>query len=328
MKIRSFRNYDVPHILDLWKKSQEIALRKRLIPLDRYKLYLQVLGPPFSKPDDILIAFDEETPLGYVHTSSGPSQDTLDTDPTNGIICFMGLDRENSEIEQVAKKLLQAAERHLIERGAKRVFGGFPHPGPPFYTGLYGGGEAIGFFEKDRAIIKAFEEGGYDIIEKTVRFHLDLRKYAHETVFIGPEFENGVNIGFRFPPEKRTWWEACGMANFIWGEFEAISKRSNKPAASMLFRIADPETEEAKQRFGGTWDAALIDFRIDPEMTNTGLDEYVLNETIRFMLRYGTMQLESHVPESNGPFCSLLRKIPFRELEYGMIFHKTVRKTC
>ena len=69
LTVRPFRNEDPPRLLKLWRRTQRS--RDKLPPLPSLsieRLQAQVLGLPMLDRRSIMLAFNDETPVGYIHT--------------------------------------------------------------------------------------------------------------------------------------------------------------------------------------------------------------------------------------------------------------------
>lgn len=283
LHIRSFRNGDLSALLEIWKASQNVPSRKRLIPLDSYVLQMQVLGLPFFDSQLLRIAFEEEKPLGYVHACFAPSSCGTRLDDTAAQVCFLGVNPETPHAEEVAFSLLESLESCLQARNTHTILGGSPHPSAPFYTGLYGGAESVAFFKRDKAVHRAFLRRGFQAGKNTLRFHCDLRHFTPRNEFLqSPPFPNLHFV--TVTPKAENWWRACSLANFDWLEMNAFDGETGEPCVKALLRIADPGTTQAHLAYEGIWDAALIDYVIAPKFARTELGTYFLDTLLRYIL--------------------------------------------
>lgn len=325
LTIRPFRNTDPPLLLRLWKQSRDPDSRSRLIPLSINTLLMQVLGLPMFDPRSIMLAFNGDNPVGYVHTTPGPTDDGSDLCPQTGQICFLAVDLDYPDKVDAARALLDAAEHYLVGRGALKIYGGSPRPCAPFYIGFHGGAEAIGFFDSQSHVIRAFEESGYALYKTTARFRLNLRDYVPPFIDSILEWEDKIEVGFSDFPLPKTWWEACSFANFEWIEAVAKLKSNGRPVARIRVRVANPDTEEMDRLYKGCWDVGLMDVRVHPDFHRQGVAAYTLRETLRrLMLHSHIMQIEAHIADDSSTMYPLLRLLRWEEVDTGKIFCKQI----
>jgi ribosomal protein S18 acetylase RimI-like enzyme len=269
-----------------------------------------------------MLAFEDNAPVGYIHTTFAPTADKHSFDHTTGQICFLCIDPKYHDVSGAAAALIQAGEHYLAELGATKIFGGSPSPSAPFYTAFYSGGEALGFLLSDQIIVNAFQEANYQIHKKTKWFHLDLRSYAPSTPLetIGYYAELAVEI--HEIPEARSWWEGCIQSNGIWFDATAYLITTSQPIARLRVRISYPDTENFLAMYGGTWLASIIELRAHPDHADDSVKRYLLEEVINYLMtQKQVVQIEAHAAE-DSPLFTLLHNRDWFERDNGLIFIK------
>jgi len=294
------------------------------VPLSINTQQAQVLGLPMSDVRSIMVAFEQDTPVGYVHTTFAPDQEGYSLDYTTGQICFLCVDPEYHDASGAAAALIHAAEHYLTGLGAQTIFGGSPSPSAPFYTGFYSGGEAVGLLQSDEAVIKAFHEANYQIHQKTTWFHLDIQNHVSAIAEETAGYFTELDIEVREVPKAKTWWEGCALIHGMWFDATAYVLRTKRPIARLRTRIAYPDTENALMMYGGTWLASLIDIRVHPDFIGKGVQSFLLQELIQYLAAQNhAFQVESHVAEGS-PLYALLRNQMWQERDNGCVFIKTL----
>jgi len=328
LTIRSFRNEDPPRILELWRKTQQSNDQfAPLLPPSHNLLQSQMLGLPMLDNRSIMLAFEEDIPVGYIHTTLAPADDGYSFDPTTGQICFLCIDPIYHDLPGAATALIRAGENYLSGLGARTIYGGSPSPSAPFYTGFYGGGEAVGILHSDQAITNAFHEANYQVYQKTGWFHFDLRNYSPEVTLETVGFYAETAIEIHEVPNAKTWWEGCIQANGIWFDVMAYQIQTNRPVARLRIRISYPDTENILAMYGGNWLAALIELRVHPDFADNSTKKYLLEETVRYLAAQNqVVQIESHIAE-DSPLFSLLRDQSWTVRGSGNVFVKNVNGT-
>lgn len=327
LTIRPFRNEDPPRLLKLWTKSQSQQNRSDLVQLSMSSLQMQTLGLPFFDSHAIMLAFDGDDAVGYVHTTLGPNRDGSDFSATSGQICFMAVDPEYPDLWGAARILLHAAEDYLLLQGVTEIFGGSPRPCAPYYIGFYGASEPIGIFDSDAHLIQIFQEAGFETVMKTTRYRLGLRKYTPPMTPITVGWRSQLEIKFNESAPSKTWWEACSFANFEWYEATASLLSTNRPIARIRVRISDPDTEHEQLLYGGTWDAGLMDIRVHPDFHRKGVAAYTLGEMLRYLVCKGEVfRIEAQIDQSDPSLNALLKSLGWQAIDTGTVFRKEIRE--
>ena len=323
LTVRSFRNEDPPRILQLWRNSQQRQDDfSPLLSLSQNQLQSQVLGLPMLDARSISLAFYDDTPVGYIHTTFAPSSDGHSFDYTTGQICFLCVDPQYSDISGVASALIQAGENYLSSLGAKKIFGGSPSPSAPFYTAYYSGGEAVGILHSDETSINAFQKANYTIFQRTVWFCYNLRDFTPAINAETIDYHKKFDIEINEIPMAKTWWEGCAFANGIWFDATAYLAHTNRPIARLRTRVTYPDTENFLTMYGGTWLASLIELRVHPDFADEGIQGYLLGELIRYLVAHNqVVQIETHIAESS-PLFVLLRSQSWQKRDSGYVFIK------
>ena len=270
----------------------------------------------------VMLAFEKDVPIGYVHTTFAPTDNGYSFDLTTGQICFLCVDPEYHDVSGAATALIRAGEEYLSGLGARRIFGGSPSPSAPFYTAFYSGGEALGFLHSDQTVVNAFHAMNYQIHQKTAWFYFDLRNYAPEITLETIGYYAELAIEIREVSEAKTWWEGCIQANGIWFDATAYLAETNRPIARLRTRISYPDTESFLAMYGGTWLASFIELRAHPDFATEDIKRYLLEEVIRYLAtQKQVVQIEAHAAEGT-PLFALLHKRSWQERDSGSVFIK------
>ena len=323
LSVRSFRNADPPRLLELWKKTQ--TFQGDFTPvysLTLNQLQTQVLGLPMLDSQSVMLAVDGDRPVGYIHTAFSPAQNGYTLDYTVGQICFLCVHPQYDDVSAAASALIQAGEHYLSGKGARTIFGGSPAPTAPFYTGLYCGGEAVGFLDSDKTACKAMLAAEYQPHQTTAWFHCDfqtgLPEFTAETFECYEKFE----VEICEVPYAKTWYEGCAFVNGIWFDATAYLAKTDKPIARLRTRVSYPDVDGKLMMYGRTWLASLIELRVHPDVKEPNLQKHLLDELIRYLMSYNQiLQIEAHVTE-DSLLCSLLRRQSWIERARGSVFVK------
>ncbi len=323
LTIRPFCNTDPPLLLELWKKSRLHDSQARLIPLSMNVLLMQTLGPPFYERRSIMLAFEKEKPVGYVHATPGPTPDGSTLSDQIGQICFLALDPEATEPVRVGKALLKTSEEFLTGLGIKDIFGGSPRPCAPFYVGFFGASEPLGFFDSELLPIQVFEESGYQVLKNTVRFHFELQDFEPQVTMTSVEQMDKLDVLINHLPMPKTWWEACSFAHFSWIESMAKLRDSGRTVARIRVRVTRSDSDESRFSSDKECHAGLMDVRVLPDFHRQGVAAFTLGETLRYLAnRCDVRSIEAHIADDTATMISLLRSLHWNETDHGKVFRK------
>jgi len=274
----------------------------------------------------VMLAFEDNTPIGYIHTTFAPTQDGQTFDYTTGQICFLCVDPACLHPSEAAAALIRAGEDYLSGLGAQTIFGGSPSPSAPFYSAFYGGGEAVGILHSDKTVINAFHQADYQIHQATTWFHLDLQHYTPVITAEMVGYCSTIGVEYSEIPKAKTWWEGCTLNNGVWFDATAFSIPMKRPVARLRTRITHPDSENILSMYGGNWLASLMELRVHPDFDNLGIKRFLLGELIRYLsAQHQIVQVEAHAAENSSLF-ALLRNLPWLERDSGSVFIKTVER--
>jgi ribosomal protein S18 acetylase RimI-like enzyme len=327
LTIRSFRNEDPPRLLKLWQKTQQRGNDpKAAVPLSMNLLQAQMLGLPMLDNRSIMLAFEDDIPVGYVHTSFAPTADGYSFDYTTGHICFLCVYPECSDAFGTAAALIRAGEDYLLGLGAQKIFGGSPSPSAPFYTGFYSGAESVGILLSDKKIAQAFYEANYQVHQKTAWFCFDFHSPLPPLFAEVAKYHDKFDVEISEVPRAKTWWEGCTQTNGIWFDAVAYPARTERPVARLRTRIAYPDTENILMMYGGIWLASLMELRVHPDFADGGVAKYLLVELIRYLAAQNQVfQIETHAAEDSPLFILLCGDQRWQKQDDGCVFVKTLK---
>jgi GNAT superfamily N-acetyltransferase len=316
---RSFSNTDPPALVHLW---QSIAAESQhFSPISLELLEKHVLSKPYFDHSGMQLAFDDRHQLiGFAHAGFGPNEKKTDISTENGVICLILISPECSKPEEIGAGLMGRCESYLVERGAKRIFGGAVRPCAPFYLGLYGGSEPLGVFESDHVATDLFSHGGYERIHNTLRYQLNLAGYRPPMNRRLLQWRRQVSLDYDDSPRSSHWWEACMMCDFHWLRATAKKVGDDRPIASGKVRLMDC-TEDGCM-IPST--AGLMDIRVAKEYRRQGLATFILREMFLALDKMDVSTVEAQANENDGPLRKLLESLSMKVVENGAVFRKEV----
>jgi len=295
-----------------------------------------VLGRPWFDHRGLLLAFDDDQPVGFAHAAFGPNHDHTDIDPAIGVVCMMMVLPEYEHRLAVGKELLEVSERYLTERGAMLIYGGAVRPAAPFYMGLYGGSEPIGVFESDKLVGELFRNSGYETINKTLLVRASLKGYKIPITSKTVSWRRKIKLTQTDLPRPKHWWEACMMCHFTWIELRGHLPNDPAPVGSVVVRITDsremPEFKSPLRAPSDSWlvfrrkplTAGLMNIHVREDCRNQGLATWLMGEMIREAQKEGVTTFEAQAAEDNKPLVALLKSMRWTVVERGEVFRKNL----
>ncbi len=147
IRYRAFLNSDPPRLAEIWRAC---AGRGGLAqPVSTAMIELLVLAKQYFDREGVILALDDERPVGFAHAGFGPNETETDIATDLGVTLLV-LTVPHPQQDAIAEQLLARSEAYLRGRGAKVLYAGGIRPLNPFYWGLYGGSEPPGVPDSDR----------------------------------------------------------------------------------------------------------------------------------------------------------------------------------
>ena len=321
LEIRPFRNYDPSKLVDIWNTAFSNG-DESLVQISLDLLFESVLGKLFFDPMGLLIAFDDNKPVGFAHAAFGPNKTGTNVEEATGVISLILIRPSYPNAAELARLFVKRCEEYLVARGAKVIFGGSTQANASYYVGMYGGSEPLGVYNSEEFLINAYQEFGFTSINDTVRFRQDLCQcrplFTPKSVVWRRKLE--VKFSENFPIQ--TWFRACTSANFDWISASAILENQTEPLAKLSIRITRPH-KTANLAVMAPTIAALTHVEVDPMYRQSGVGTFLIGESIRHLVSENrAFMIETVAPDVSGPFAALVRRVGWKEGERGQIFIK------
>jgi GNAT superfamily N-acetyltransferase len=311
---RSFRNTDPPILTALWRsRAGQAGFLQPVSPdlleqLIFAKLYFDYAG--------LILAFEDDRPVGFAHAAFGPNEQQNALSLDLGVTAIIVIHPDCNQAEAAAG-LLEQSERYLRGRNAKVLYGGCIQPLDPFYLGLYGGSEMPGVLDTDSVARNAFLSNGYQEIERTKIFQIDLSSFEAVIDRQQMQIRRQMLVEETIDCPTRDWWEACTLGIFDLTRFEMVPRGGGPPVASTMFRSMEPTGTSPQGRQSG-----LIELNVDPAYRRRGYAVFLLSEVFRQFLRQGITTVEVQAMESNVNALNLYLKLGFKPTGEGSVYRK------
>jgi GNAT superfamily N-acetyltransferase len=314
IRYRCFLNDDPPRLAEIWRGC---AGRPGLAqPISATMFDLVVLAKPYFDRKGLILALDDQRPVGLVHAGFGPNEEESGLSTEMGTTVLL-LVVSHPDEQTIAAELLARSEDYLRCRGAKILYGGGIRPLNPFYVGLYGGSELPGILDSEPQTQALFREHGYREIDRTIVLHRELMGFRPPVDRHQMQIRRNTDVEVLDDPPPRTWWEACLMSSFDRTVFQLRPRGGGAPVASATYWNMEPFAAARGVRTSG-----LIDVQVEPAERKKGLATYLVGESLRQLSEQSFAQAEVQTMQANTAALRMYRKLGFEQVDSGAVCRK------
>lgn len=312
--LRPFRNSDPPHLAEIWRaQPRERGLAQ---PASVDTLELLVLAKPYFENAGLIVATDNDQPVGFAHAGFGPSANE------NGLCREMGttymlMVRPNYQRQGIGRQLLAATERYLSAAGAKVLYGGGIFPLNAFYLGLYGGSEMPGVLDSVPRAQRLFETSGYRAIDRVLVWQRSLVGFRPSVDRQQMHVRRRSLLQASEDPPARTWWDACTYGPFQRIRFELLDRQTGGLLASAVAWNIEPLATA-----WGVHAAGITELAVHAEHRRQGIGSFLLGEALRHLQLNGFTRVEVQTMQHNEAARGLYAKLGFELIDQGTVFRK------
>ncbi|NUQ63517.1 MAG: GNAT family N-acetyltransferase [Pirellulales bacterium] len=314
LRFHTFRNTDPPAITSIWRSRNGQPGFQQPVSVDLFEQL--VFGKLYFDYPGLVLALDDEQPVGFAHAGFGPNEARSGISTEHGVVCVLFTRPEHSRPE-VTAGLLEQCEAYLRGRGAKVIFGGGLSPVSPFYLGLYGGSEVPGVLDTDVVAQQLYAAQGYQPDARTVLMRRDLTGFRPAVDRQQREFRRQLIVEVRMDPPARNFWEASRWGDFDLTRFELVPRGGGAALATATVRSMEPTGAYGMLRAAG-----LVELLVSPSQRRHGLATFLLGEAFRSLAAQGVSIMETMTTESNPAALGLLRKFGFEVVGAGTVYRK------
>lgn len=312
VEYRPFRNGDPPQLVRLWHQCR--LGRGAAHGFTPDALELVNFGQPYFDPNGLIIAWEGDTAVGFVHAGFGctPAEDALSRDV--GVICALMV-RSDRRREGIGRELLRRGEAYLRDRGAQTLQAGQSRQRDPFYFGLYGGARPSGFLTSDADAGPFFRACGYQPRERFAIFQRNLEKASDPIHFRLLAIRRATELVISDQPTVPTWWWFCRMGRIDSLRFRLCARKGGPPIASVSVVGLDAYVAGWNTRAIG-----LVDVAVRPEDRGKGYGRALLVEVIRHMRQELIALAEIHAPEEHEVAVKAILGAGFERVDTGITY--------
>ena len=275
-----------------------------------------VIAKPYFDAAGLILAIDDNGPLGFVHAAFGPAPQRNDIDSSRGAVAML-LVRPSSDETAIATALVERAESYLRGRGAQTILGGCCRPVDPFYLGMYGGSELRGVLAADRRFQSFLSANGYVESDRTAVMQLDLAKFRPLVDRRQMQARRRLTIDVIAEPKPNSWWEACTYGGFDRVAYRALPRDGGPPVASATTWNMLPISN-----MWGVHAMGLIDVEVQPGQRRQGAATFLFGELLRHLHTLGASVAEIQVPMTNTATRALCQKLGFTLVDEAVKYVK------
>jgi ribosomal protein S18 acetylase RimI-like enzyme len=313
-QFRPFRNSDPPRIVDIWRDQP--AQRGVAQPVTAGILEQFIFSKPYFDPAGLILAFDADRPVGFVHAGFGANDEHTALSTDIGTTYQLMLRAEHRHLT-VAGELLARAEAYLRGRGAQVIYAGGIRPLNGFYLGLYGGSELPGILAGDHLFNQACQQSGYREIDRVIVMLLELANFRPPIARNLRQLRREVASHETPGPKVRDWWDACTTGAFERIRFSLSRAGGGPTLADVWFWDVEPLSSA-----WGAPAAGMFDLEVPTENRRKGYGMYLLGEAFERLRTRGVMLVEAQTMQHNVPALALYQKLGFKKVDEGVVYRK------
>lgn len=277
-----------------------------------------VFSKPYFDRRGLLIAVENDRPIGFVHGGFGPSADGGDLDYSTGVVCLLMV-APRDDRQQVAQGLLEQCEEYLLHRGAQLLYGGGATPLAPFYLGLYGGSELPGTLASDTSTLELFLAQGYQEVDRRLVLHRELAGFRPAVSRQQMQVRRSYKVETLLDPPHADWWEACTLGHAERTRFVLTSRRDDEALGGVTFWNMEPLSTG-----WGVHASGLVNFEIAADLRRQGLGTFLIGEALRQLSAQGVALVETQVAHDNAAALCFFQNTGFKQVDAGLVLRKDV----
>lgn len=309
LHFRPFLNTDPPALVEIWRDQKRFPGLVSSIAVSNLEELL--LGKPYFDPAGLILAFDDERPLGFVHAGFADRHDGDDIDVETGIVSQLRVIPCEQEAEVLSGLMTRALE-YLKQAGSKEAYFGSCFPSSPFYLGFYGGSRIQGLVEDDEVANKACEQFSFEEVSRVTIFRRSLVGFRTVVDRNQMQVRRAFQIRADADPSLKTWCEACTMGRNMRMRFSLIDRKDESVRGSVSYWDMEPIATS-----WGVLAMGMYNLKVDDEARRAGLATFLVGESLRHLASQSVGIVEAQTVSTNSATCGLLQKLGFEQVSEG-----------
>ncbi len=311
---RPFLNTDPPHLVEIWRSQHPERGLAQPMSLELFEQH--VLAKPYFDREGLIVAVDDDKPVGFAHAAFGASDDEQSLVYTFGCTALLMV-RANYQRQGIAKQLLTLSEAYLRSRGATVLYAGAMRPMNAFYLGLYGGSEMAGVLNSTPQAQQLFTSRDYREVDRCSVLHLDLKRFRAVVDRKQMQIRRSTTVAIREDAPPPNWWQACLYAPYCRTSFELLDRTDGRLLAHATSWSMTPLAAN-----WGVHAAGLVDLAVVEDRQRQGLATFIIGEAFKHLLAHGMSLVEVQTMQRNTAALALYQKLGFTEVDQGVVYRK------
>ena len=306
---RPFLNTDVPLLIEIWKKQSQI--RPLTTVLTRQHLDQIVLAKPYFQADGLIMALDDDKPLGFAHFGFGPTECQTELDYSTAVLAQIRV-VDCDVRDAVAADLIAKGLAFVSSKGAKQCYAGAKFPFSPFYMGIYGGSRVPGVPEEDVFTLQVCRAAGFQDVQTLAVFQRSLTGFRPMVNRIQLALRRQCQVKAIVDPLLPTWWQCCTLGNAEIFGFQVSHRGSDDAIGKVYFWDIEPLSRE-----WGVATLGLVNLVISEEHRRQGLATFLVGESLRQLAAQNRGGVEVQLRESHESAIGVAGKLGFERISSG-----------
>jgi ribosomal protein S18 acetylase RimI-like enzyme len=311
---RAFRNTDPPALAAIWRSQP--TEHGRVQPMSAALFEQFVLSKPYFDNSGLIVAVDDDRPIGFAHAAFGPTESGQRLSTQYGSTCLVMVQTEYRR-QGIGTALLTRSEAYLRERGAEVIYGGGIAPFHGFYLGLYGGSELPGVLDSDLAEQRLFTSHGYREIDRVFVLERALSGYRPPVDRNQLQIRRRSAIEAIADPTPANWWEAC-----VWSGLEQTRYDLSLRDAGRVVAHAGVWPLEPLSAGWGVRAAGIVALDVEEAVRRQGIATYLMGDVMRQLASQGFGLVQVQTMQGNQPALKLYEKLGFQVVNQGAVYRK------
>ncbi len=315
IEYRSFRNYDPPQILRLWEEAELGHGAAQALSNDM-SFDLVNYSQTYFDRHGLILAVDQDVPVGFVHAGFGCSSDGSSLDNSKGVICAV-IVQPSHRRQGIGRELVRRAESYLKDKGANQILAGSARMTDPFYFGLYGGARPAGFLQSDKAAAPFFTNLGYESsghYAVTSRQMSDRDPIHFRSTMIRRKWE----LVLFDRPDPCSWWWMCRYGRMDAVYCVLVPKGGGLPVAGVTIVGLDAYRNSWHEQAIG-----LVDLWVDEKQRRQGYGQALLLEVVKRLRKETVTKLTANIADDDVAAKKVFESVGFSKIDEGVVFKST-----
>lgn len=270
-----------------------------------------LFAKPYFQSEGLILAMDDDRPVGFVHAGFDFLPDGSDLNLETGIISQLRVIPHDQD-DEIQDGLMNSALEYLRRAGAKTAYFGSHFPTSPFYLGLYGGSRIPGLAEGDSIAESVCQRFGFVDVDEVSIFRRTLVGFRTVVDRNQMQVRRSFQIRADADPSLKSWGEACTMGRSTRMRFSLIDRKDESIRGTVSYWDMEPLANSL-----GVVAMGMYNLRVDDEARRAGLATFLVGESLRHLATQSIGMVEAQTESINAATCRLLEKLGFEKAGTG-----------